>query len=195
MVMDGPMNGEAFLAYVEQVLVAHAWTRRHRRDGQSRLTQEPRRLRRDRGGGAELRFLPPYSPDFNPSKNSFAKLKAMLRKAAARTRGAARPAWQALIIRSAYRSPEHNRTVGGAMASKHMAGIAFDIAMANHDQDTIEAAARAVGFGGFGFYPRSGFMHIDLGPARSWGERFPKRATAFAARPSRCARCSAKAAR
>ena len=72
--------------------------------------------------------------------------------------GAARPAWQALIIRSAYRSPEHNRTVGGAMASKHMAGIAFDIAMANHDQDTIEAAARAVGFGGFGFYPRSGFV-------------------------------------
>ena len=44
------------------------------------------------------------------------------------------------------------------MASKHMAGIAFDIAMANHDQDTIEAAARAVGFGGFGFYPRSGFV-------------------------------------
>ena len=41
--------------------------------------------------------------------------------------------------------------------------------------------ARAIGFRGFGFYPRSGFMHIDLGPARSWGERFPKRATAFAA--------------
>ena len=41
--------------------------------------------------------------------------------------------------------------------------------------------ARAIGFQGFGFYPRSGFMHVDLGPARSWGERFPKRATAFAA--------------
>ena len=38
-----------------------------------------------------------------------------------------------LIIRSAYRSPEHNRIVGGAKASKHMEGIAFDIAMANHD--------------------------------------------------------------
>jgi hypothetical protein len=86
-----------------------------------------------------------------------------------------------LIIRSAYRSPEHNCAVGGAKASKHMEGIAFDIAMANHDPEAFEAAARAVGFQGFGFYPRSGFMHIDLGPARSWGERFPKRATAFAA--------------
>ncbi|MBE0455789.1 MAG: DUF882 domain-containing protein, partial [Roseovarius sp.] len=40
-------------------------------------------------------------------------------------------------------------------------------------------AARAVGFLGFGYYPRSGFMHIDLGPARSWGEPFPPRATPF----------------
>ena len=53
--------------------------------------------------------------------------------------------------------------------------------MANHDPEAFEAAARAIGFKGFGFYPRSGFMHIDLGSARSWGERFPKRATAFAA--------------
>ena len=85
-----------------------------------------------------------------------------------------------LIIRSAYRSPEHNRAVGGAKASKHMEGIAFDVAMANHDPEAFEAAARAIGFKGFGFYPRSGFIHIDLGPSRSWGERFPKRATAFA---------------
>jgi zinc D-Ala-D-Ala carboxypeptidase len=85
-----------------------------------------------------------------------------------------------LIIRSAYRSPEHNRAVGGAPASKHMDGTAFDIAMANHDPVAFEAAAREVGFLGFGYYPRSGFMHIDLGPARSWGERFPVRAVAFA---------------
>ncbi|WP_281253527.1 DUF882 domain-containing protein, partial [Pseudothioclava arenosa] len=42
-------------------------------------------------------------------------------------------------------------------------------------------AALEVGFLGFGFYPRSGFIHVDLGPARKWGERFPGRATAFAA--------------
>jgi zinc D-Ala-D-Ala carboxypeptidase len=85
-----------------------------------------------------------------------------------------------LIIRSAYRSPEHNRTVGGAKASKHMDGTAFDIAMSNHDPVAFEAAAREVGFRGFGFYPRSGFIHVDLGPARQWGKRFPVRATAFA---------------
>jgi len=84
-----------------------------------------------------------------------------------------------LIVLSAYRSPEHNRAVGGAPASKHMLGTAFDIAMANHDPVAFEAAAREVGFLGFGFYPRSGFMHIDLGPARSWGDHFPVRATAF----------------
>jgi zinc D-Ala-D-Ala carboxypeptidase len=85
-----------------------------------------------------------------------------------------------LIVRSAYRSSAHNRAVGGAPRSKHMDGTAFDIAMANHDPVAFEAAAREVGFLGFGFYPRSDFMHIDLGPARQWGERFPVRATAFA---------------
>ena len=85
-----------------------------------------------------------------------------------------------LILRSAYRSSEHNRAVGGAKASKHMDGTAFDIAMSNHDPAVFEAAAREVGFLGFGFYPRSGFIHVDLGPARQWGERFPARATAFA---------------
>jgi hypothetical protein len=85
-----------------------------------------------------------------------------------------------LILRSAYRSPAHNRAVGGAKASKHMDGTAFDIAMANHDPVAFEAAAREAGFLGFGYYPRSGFIHIDLGPARFWGERFPERAVPFA---------------
>ena len=85
-----------------------------------------------------------------------------------------------LIVRSGYRSPEHNKAVGGAKASKHMEGTAFDIAMANHDPVAFEAAAREVGFLGFGYYPRSGFIHIDLGPARSWGEKFPVRAVPFA---------------
>jgi zinc D-Ala-D-Ala carboxypeptidase len=85
-----------------------------------------------------------------------------------------------LIIRSGYRSPAHNKAVRGALHSKHMEGTAFDIAMSNHDPVAFEAAARAVGFLGFGFYPRSGFLHIDLGPARQWGERFPARATSFA---------------
>jgi zinc D-Ala-D-Ala carboxypeptidase len=84
-----------------------------------------------------------------------------------------------LIVRSAYRSPEHNRAMGGANRSKHMDGTAFDIAMSNHDPVAFEVAAREVGFLGFGYYRRSGFMHIDLGPARSWGEKFRVRAVPF----------------
>jgi zinc D-Ala-D-Ala carboxypeptidase len=74
-----------------------------------------------------------------------------------------------LIVRSAYRSPEHNRAVGGATRSKHLDGAAFDIAMANHDPVAFEAAARAVGFLGFGFYPRSGFMHMSTSGLRGSG--------------------------
>jgi zinc D-Ala-D-Ala carboxypeptidase len=85
-----------------------------------------------------------------------------------------------LILRSAYRSPEHNRAVSGAKASKHMDGTAFDIAMSNHDPVVFEAAAREVGFLGFGYYPRSGFMHVDLGPARTWGDKFTVRSVPFA---------------
>lgn len=55
-----------------------------------------------------------------------------------------------LIVRSGYRSPSHNRAVGGAPASKHMQGTAFDIAMSNHDPVTFAEAARAVR--SFGFY-------------------------------------------
>ena len=85
-----------------------------------------------------------------------------------------------LIVNSAYRSPEHNARVRGAKHSKHLEGTAFDISMANHDPASFEKAAREEGFLGFGSYPRSGFMHIDLGPARSWGDPFPARPVPFA---------------
>lgn len=82
-----------------------------------------------------------------------------------------------LILTSAYRSPEHNKRVGGAKNSRHMQGVAFDVRMENHDPHEFEAAARAEGFTGFGYYQKSGFMHIDTGPARSWGKPWPKTAT------------------
>lgn len=85
-----------------------------------------------------------------------------------------------LIVHSAYRSPEHNRAVKGAPRSQHLTGTAFDISMANHDPAAFIAAARKAGFRGIGTYPRSGFVHIDTGPARSWGEPFPPRSGGFA---------------
>lgn len=79
-----------------------------------------------------------------------------------------------VILTSAYRSPAHNKRVGGAKNSMHMQGIAFDVRMENHDPHEFESAARAAGFTGFGYYQKSGFMHIDTGPARSWGKPWPR---------------------
>jgi hypothetical protein len=90
-----------------------------------------------------------------------------------------------LVLTSAYRSPEHNRRVGGAKNSRHMQGIAFDVRMDNHDPHEFEAAARAVGFTGFGYYPKSGFIHIDTGPARTWGTPWPLTATTWPSEPAR----------
>ena len=84
-----------------------------------------------------------------------------------------------LLVTSAYRSPEHNKKVGGATNSYHMKGCAFDIRMENQDPVAFELAAREVGFRGIGYYPRQGFMHIDLGPERTWGTPFKRAATAL----------------
>lgn len=90
-----------------------------------------------------------------------------------------------IIIRSAYRSPEHNRRVKGAPKSKHMEGIAFDCAMTNHDPATFEAMARFVGFTSFGYYPDRSFMHIDTRPEpATWGKPFPARLTFEPERPA-----------
>jgi hypothetical protein len=88
-----------------------------------------------------------------------------------------------LLITSAYRSPEHNRKVGGAKNSLHMKGVAFDVRMDNQDPYVFEIAAREIGFRGFGYYPKQGFMHIDLGAERTWGTPFPRSATRLAPEP------------
>lgn len=88
MVIDGPINGDAFLAYVRRVLVPTL------RPGDVVIMdnlgshKSPAVRAEIESAGAELRFLPPYSPDFNPIENAFSKLKALLRKAATRTRDA-----------------------------------------------------------------------------------------------------------
>ena len=85
MVLDGPMTGEWFLAYTEQVLVPTL------RPGDVVILDNlpahkgPAVRAAVEAAGATLLFLPPYSPDFNPIENAFAKLKTLLRKAAART--------------------------------------------------------------------------------------------------------------
>jgi transposase len=84
-VLDGPINGEAFLAYVEQVLVPTL------KPGDivvmDNLGSHKNRAIRHaiRAAGARLMFLPPYSPDLNPIEQVFDKLKTLLRKAGERT--------------------------------------------------------------------------------------------------------------
>lgn len=84
-VIDGPMNGELFRAYVEQFLaptlapgdiVVMDNLPAHKVRGVAEAIA---------ARGAELRYLPPYSPDLNPIEQMFAKLKALLRKVAARS--------------------------------------------------------------------------------------------------------------
>ena len=82
-----------------------------------------------------------------------------------------------ILVTSAYRSKAHNSAVGGAQESLHLSGRAFDIRMDNHDPKEFEVAARSVGFTGFGYYPKQGFMHIDTGRARVWGTPFSKTET------------------
>lgn len=85
MILDGAMHGAAFLAYVEQVLaptlrpgdiVVMDNLPAHKAAGVRRAIEQV---------GAELRYLPPYSPDFNPIEMAFSKFKAFLKAAAART--------------------------------------------------------------------------------------------------------------
>ena len=85
MVLDGPMTGEWFVAYAQQVLAPTLRTGdivildnlpAHKASGAREAIE---------AAGARMLFLPPYSPDFNPIENAFAKLKSILRKAAART--------------------------------------------------------------------------------------------------------------
>lgn len=85
LVIDGPINGEWFEAYVGQVLVPTLKAgdvvildnlSSHKRPAARALIE---------AAGARMLFLPPYSPDFNPIEKAFSKLKAHLRKAAERT--------------------------------------------------------------------------------------------------------------
>jgi len=84
-VIDQPINRHIFETYIERVLVPDL------RPGDVVIMDNlsshkgPAVRMMIEAAGAQLLYLPPYSPDFNPIENAFAKLKARLRKVAART--------------------------------------------------------------------------------------------------------------
>jgi uncharacterized protein YcbK (DUF882 family) len=87
---------------------------------------------------------------------------------------------QATIL-SAYRTPETNALLarthfGVAENSQHLYGRALDVHFGDKLADAMKAA-RAMQRGGVGWYPHSGFMHIDTGPVRNWDLDHPKLVT------------------
>lgn len=85
MTLDGAMNAAAFLAYVEQVLVPTLEPGDIVVLDNLPAHKPPAIAKAIEAVGAVMLFLPPYSPDFNPIELAFAKIKALLKKAAART--------------------------------------------------------------------------------------------------------------
>lgn len=76
-------------------------------------------------------------------------------------------------IISGYRSPETNRMLrqhsrGVAKRSLHMMGKAIDIRLPGYDLKHLHQAAKALRIGGVGYYPRSNFIHVDVGRVRYW---------------------------
>jgi uncharacterized protein YcbK (DUF882 family) len=76
-------------------------------------------------------------------------------------------------IISGYRSPSYNGKLrslskGVAKHSMHMKGKAIDLAIPGIGLDTIRRTAHSFSAGGVGYYPKSGFVHIDSGPVRAW---------------------------
>lgn len=84
MVADGAMDGDLFLAYVKQQLVPSLRAGDIVVMDNLACHKKPAVEQAIRNAGCELRLLPPYSPDLNPIEKAFAKLKALLRKAAKR---------------------------------------------------------------------------------------------------------------
>lgn len=76
-------------------------------------------------------------------------------------------------VLSGYRSPKTNamlgkRSKGVASNSFHMYGQALDIRIPNYSTKKLRNIARSLQAGGVGYYPRSGFVHVDTGKVRSW---------------------------
>jgi transposase len=84
-VFNGPIDNASFLAYVQQILAPAL----RRGDvvvlDNLPVHKQPEVVTALDAVGASVRFLPPYSPDFNPIEQAFAKLKAFLRAARPRT--------------------------------------------------------------------------------------------------------------
>jgi uncharacterized protein YcbK (DUF882 family) len=80
---------------------------------------------------------------------------------------------EAFEVISGYRSPTTNRMLaeqgkGVARKSLHMAGMAIDVNLQGRSLDRLQRVAISLKRGGVGYYPKSGFVHLDVGRVRTW---------------------------
>lgn len=143
------------------------------------------------------RFSGPYHDGRTPDPSAMADLSAVL--ADSRT-GAVRPfdpraidvLWEVaqrtgtageFLIFSGYRTPETNAAVDGAGDSQHLRAGALDVHVAAERLAGFGEAALRLGLGGVGVYAQRGFVHLDSGPVRRWGDVPSSTAVAAARTP------------
>lgn len=143
-----------------------------------------------RHSGTGARFEGPWHDGRRPDPGAMAELSAALAddgsspprpfdpetieivwEIAARTRLAG-----VLDIHSGYRTPQVNRRVHGAGDSQHLRASAVDLGVPVGRIPAVAEAALRLGRGGVGVYRARGFVHLDSGPVRSWGDGGPGRA-------------------
>lgn len=143
----------------------------------------PRRLRL-RHAATGARFAGPYHDGHAPDLVAMAELSRVLADSQAGAVRAFDPSaidilWEVarragldeeIVILSGYRTPATNRAVNGAGDSQHLRAGAVDVQLAAARLGAFGDAALALGRGGVGLYRRRGFVHLDSGPVRRWGE-------------------------
>src|SRR6476659_7650134 len=177
------MNRRAFLARLSGALAA-GWAALPRAAYAMPAVAPLRRLRLTNAHTGES-FDGPFRDDTGPIKEAMAELSVFLRDHhsgetiaidvgvldfLAGVMDAVGPT-KATIL-SAYRTRETNAmlaktTFGVADNSQHIYGRALDIRLDSRNEEAMQAA-RSMLRGGVGWYPRSGFFHLDSGPVRNW---------------------------
>jgi uncharacterized protein YcbK (DUF882 family) len=160
------------------------------------LASRPMQLRHAHTGA---RFSGPYHDGRTPDPVAMADLSLVL--ADSRT-GAVRPfdpraidvLWEVgrragasgeFLIFSGYRTPETNAAVDGAGDSQHLRAAALDVHVPAERVEGFRDTALRLGLGGVGVYAQRGFVHLDSGPVRHWGDVPSDVATVAARAPRR----------
>lgn len=124
-----------------------------------------------------IRIQGGWVTNMKPASEGWTKINPQVRVMLFRLQKAAKEAGiirSHLILNSGFRSQQYNTKVGGAKGSQHLQGNAIDLTWPGFNSrgdDLLKFVrlAREIGFKGIGYY--NSFVHVDIGPARSWDQR------------------------